>query len=305
MDNIMVSICSITFNHAAYIRECLDGFLMQKCDFDFEILIHDDASTDGTSDIIKEYQEKYPHIIKPIIQTENKWSKGVRTIQSTYNFSRAKGKYIAMCEGDDYWTDPLKLQKQVEFLESNSGYSMCFTNAKVLLEGNIGKSYKNLYSHLTSGEYSGTDILKKWTIPTASVVYRRIENIEFPIDDRFIFGDIVLFLTLARYGKLYCINEKTVVYRRNIGGITFSGKFNYTRKINHYLAIKNHFGEKYNRTVNTLIAKVYSGAFISGKLREESFKVLKDLFRNPKYIPLFLYSLLYTLFNIFYNRIKD
>src|SRR5690606_25359461 len=102
-----------------FIRQCLDGIFMQKCNFEYEILIHDDASTDDTQKIIKEYQQKYPEIIKPILQTENQYSKGVRGIMARFNFPRAKGKYIALCEGDDYWTDPLKLQKQIDFLENN------------------------------------------------------------------------------------------------------------------------------------------------------------------------------------------
>ena len=97
--------------------QCLDGFMMQQTNFAFEVLIHDDASTDGTTEIIKEYEAKYPEIIKPIYEEENQWVKGRRG-SAVFNFPRAKGKYIAMCEGDDYWTDPLKLQKQVDFLES-------------------------------------------------------------------------------------------------------------------------------------------------------------------------------------------
>lgn len=120
----LVSICCLVYNHEPYLRECFDGFLAQKTNFDFEVLIHDDASTDGTVDIIREYESKYPDIIKPIYQTENQYSKGVK-VSATFNFPRAKGKYIAMCEGDDYWTDPLKLQKQVDFLESHQDYVMC------------------------------------------------------------------------------------------------------------------------------------------------------------------------------------
>lgn len=101
----LVSICCLTFNHEPYIRECLDGFLMQKTNFPFEVLIHDDASTDHTADIIREYEVQYPNIIKPIYQNENQYSKGVR-VTWTFQFPRAKGKYIAMCEGDDYWTAP-------------------------------------------------------------------------------------------------------------------------------------------------------------------------------------------------------
>src|SRR5690606_34510298 len=104
-NNILVSISCLTFNHEKYIRRCLEGFIRQKTEFPFEVLIHDDASTDKTSDIIKEYEVDFPHLLKPIYQTENQYSKGI-SISSTYNFPRARGRYIAMCEGDDYWTDP-------------------------------------------------------------------------------------------------------------------------------------------------------------------------------------------------------
>ena len=106
-NNPLLSICCVTYNHESFISQCLDGFLMQQTDFPFEILIHDDASADGTANIIMEYEAKYPDLIKPIYQTENQFSKGIK-ISVTFNFPRAKGKYIALCEGDDYWTDPLK-----------------------------------------------------------------------------------------------------------------------------------------------------------------------------------------------------
>ncbi len=118
---VIVSICCITYNHEKYIKEALEGFLMQKTKFRYEILIHDDASTDQTPFIIKEYERKHPAIIKPIYQNENKYSKEKR-IDSIYNWSRSQGKYIATCEGDDYWTDPYKLQKQVDFMEK---YTQC------------------------------------------------------------------------------------------------------------------------------------------------------------------------------------
>lgn len=133
MENPLVSICCVTYNHAPYIRQCLDGFIMQKTTFNIEILIHDDASTDETADIIREYEFKYPDIIKPIYQKENQYSKGIK-VSFTYNFPRAKGKYIAMCEGDDYWTDPYKLQKQVDFLESHPDYSICSHRYRVFYE---------------------------------------------------------------------------------------------------------------------------------------------------------------------------
>ena len=123
-DEIMVSIVCNAYNHERYIRDALDGFLMQKTNFAYEILIHDDASTDKTADIIREYEAKYPDIIKPIYQTENQYSKNVR-IDLIYQYPRVQGKYIAHCEGDDYWTDPQKLQKQVDALEQHPEIDMC------------------------------------------------------------------------------------------------------------------------------------------------------------------------------------
>ncbi len=133
-DEPLVSICCITYNHINYIHQCLDSFLIQQTVFPFEILIHDDASTDGTADIIHEYEIKYPDIVKPIYQAENQYSKGV-SISATFNWSRAKGKYIAMCEGDDYWTDPLKLQKQINILEQNPTINIC-SHPSMRLYGN-------------------------------------------------------------------------------------------------------------------------------------------------------------------------
>ena len=128
--NPLVSISCITYNHAKYIRDALEGFLMQKTSFPIEILIHDDASTDGTTEIVREYEEKHPDIIKPLYETENQWSKGIRG-SAVFNFPRALGKYIAICEGDDYWIDPLKLQKQVDFLEQNDEYGLIFTDVDI------------------------------------------------------------------------------------------------------------------------------------------------------------------------------
>lgn len=128
----IVSICCITYNHAPFIRKALDGFLMQEPPTGvtadepwYEILIHDDASTDGTDDIIREYSEKYPDRIFPLYETENQYSKTNVKID-LYNFERVRGKYIAYCEGDDYWSDSQKLQKQVDYMEEHPDYSVCF-----------------------------------------------------------------------------------------------------------------------------------------------------------------------------------
>ncbi|MBO5924474.1 MAG: glycosyltransferase [Lentisphaeria bacterium] len=124
-DNLpMVSICCITFKHEKYIRECLDGFIMQKTNFPFEVIVHDDASPDKTADIIREYEAKYPDIIKPIYQTENQYSKKIKSLWK-HVFPRCRGKYIAICEGDDFWCDENKLQMQYDFMEANPDYSLC------------------------------------------------------------------------------------------------------------------------------------------------------------------------------------
>lgn len=132
MENIIVSICCITYNHEKYIEDAIKSFLMQKTNFDYEILIHDDASTDKTSQIIEKYQKKYPKKIKVIYQTENQYSLGVDVLRILYN--KAKGKYIAICEGDDFWTDKNKLQKQVDYMEKHQSCSGCFHAADIINE---------------------------------------------------------------------------------------------------------------------------------------------------------------------------
>ena len=127
----MVSIVCNAYNHEKYIAQTLDGFVMQKTRFPFEVLIHDDASTDKTADIIRQYEKDYPHLIKPIYQTVNQYSQHI-SISRTYQFPRAQGKYIAYCEGDDFWTDPLKLQKQTEALEKHLDVDMCAHRASFM-----------------------------------------------------------------------------------------------------------------------------------------------------------------------------
>ncbi len=121
----MVSVCCLAYNHESYIRQTIEGFLIQKTTFPIEIIIHDDASTDQTAVIIQEYYNRFPEIIVPIFQTENQYSKGIRP-SPTFVWPKARGKYIALCEGDDYWTDPDKLQKQVDFLEAHYDFAICF-----------------------------------------------------------------------------------------------------------------------------------------------------------------------------------
>jgi len=227
----IVSICCITYNHASFIRQCLDGFVMQKTNFPIEVLIHDDASTDGTADIIREYEKKYPEIIKPIYQTENQYSKGNK-ISSTYNFPRIKGKYVAICEGDDYWTDENKLQKQVDFMEANEDYSICFHPVKVYLEDK-----KEFTINSTVPEVpESTDIkelAKHNFINTPSVLYRYKKQV---FDDLVTFpklpvGDYSLHILFAKYGKIKKLPDTMAVYRIHNGGTWSLKPAEYTNPI--------------------------------------------------------------------------
>ena len=140
MDDIMVSIICIAYNHENYIRQALDGFVMQKTNFKIEVLINDDASTDDTAEIIKDYEEKYPDIIFPVYQEKNLYSQGIDPTRIL--IEKAKGRYIAFCEGDDYWTDEYKLQKQIEVLEAHPEYSACVHNVPVVDE--LGVKYTGI-----------------------------------------------------------------------------------------------------------------------------------------------------------------
>lgn len=230
MSNPLVSINCMTYNHKAFIRQCLDGFMMQKCSFDFEVLIHDDASTDGTQDIIREYEVKYPDIIKPIYQKENQYSKGIDP-SLKYNAPRIKGKYIALCEGDDYWTDPYKLQKQVDFLESHPDYVMCSHRFNQYIQD------KNFLEEEKDSTFQGADydlknlIGGKWLTQTLTVMYRRSALDLKEYESYGMSMDIILFYALLKNGKGYCFPDIMATYRLHGGGVWSEVSLNQRRLI--------------------------------------------------------------------------
>lgn len=252
----VVSVCCTAYNQEPYIRTCLEGILMQQTSFPIEVLVHDDASTDATAAVIREYEARYPDIVKPIYQTENQYSKGVH-ISQTFQYPYVQGKYIAICEGDDYWTDPLKLQKQVDFLDTHSDYAMCFHNVEIKAEAGC-RADTSIYEHLRTGDYTGTEILSRWTVPTCSVVFRRECLDKLPVHPGFKIGDNVLFLTCALCGRIYCMNEKMGVYRRNAGGWTSLPSQKVAAQfISHYRAMKECFPEEYGPIFDEKLISFY------------------------------------------------
>lgn len=210
--NILVTIHCTTYNHEPYMRQCLEGFVMQKTNFHFEAIVHDDASTDGTAAIIREYAERYPTIIKPIYETENQYSKHDDSILRTM-YEYTHGKYIAICEGDDYWIDPLKLQKQVDFLENHLDYGLIHTKARVYYHN------KGYYDKILIGaDFEGIDqlllanqIVTLTTCCRSALCFDYIkENI---INFNWKMGDYPLWLYIAGHSKVHFMNETTAVYR--------------------------------------------------------------------------------------------
>lgn len=211
-NNCMVSIICSAYNHAKYIRDALNGFIMQKTTFNFEVLIHDDASTDGTAEIIKEYEKKYPEIIKPIYQIENQYSKHLGLVTRILK-SRTSSKYVAMCEGDDYWTDPFKLQKQFDFMENNPDYMLCGCSTSWLnmLNGKVmNKSKTKSDRDVTLEELvfsTNGRVFPFVSFFLRTEIWKNMPNWGFPI------GDIPLTYYAALNGKVRMLADCMCVYR--------------------------------------------------------------------------------------------
>ncbi|SDZ73836.1 glycosyltransferase family 2 protein [Bizionia paragorgiae] len=211
----LLSICCTTFNHEKYVRETIEGFLIQQTSFPIEIIIHDDASTDGTAAIIKEYADK-DHRIVIILQDENQFSQKIKPWRN-HVFPKAKGKYIALCEGDDYWTDPLKLQKQVDFLEANNDFALCFHNSKKYFQ-ETGTFEINLASSDVANVTTSADLADYNFIATPTVVMRNNFKLE-PWFDLMPVGDWPLFFIQVQDKKIMKLNDYMCVYRIHDKGV--------------------------------------------------------------------------------------
>jgi glycosyltransferase involved in cell wall biosynthesis len=212
----LVSTMTTAYNHGAYIRECIEGLLMQKTTFPVKLIIHDDASTDDTADIIREYEIKYPNLFKIIYQSENQYSQKV-DIYNEFLLPDSKGKYIALCEGDDYWTDPLKLQKQVDFLEANPEYGMVFTNEKLYYQTEnrfeIVEKYKRSDSDLTlEDELIGNRVGTLTTCFRKNLYHEYFQEIK-PDEKGWKMGDYPLWLFITSNTTVRYLTDVTAVYR--------------------------------------------------------------------------------------------
>lgn len=249
-DNILVSVVCDVYNHEPYLRQCFDGFVMQKTNFKFEVLVHDDASTDKSAEIIIEYTNKYPDIFKPIIQKENQYSKGVG-IWKTYQFPRVKGKYVAFCEGDDYWTDPLKLQSQVDCLEKDKTFSCCFSSVRwvdksgIKLAGTFPPRQTSFgLGTITLEVFLKEDFAKgKWSIQLSGFMVRAEVDKTFrrmlrgPLK-KYPFGDYPLFITAFLLGNCYFIGEEMSCYRVMSGGYNSQMQANISKAVENQNKIK-------------------------------------------------------------------
>lgn len=232
MNQILLAIHCLVYNHEPYLRDCFEGFVMQKTNFRFVAIVHEDSSTDESAAIIQEYAEKYPEIFRPIYETENLWSKHDGSLERIMNaaIDSTGAKYVAMCEGDDYWTDPLKLQKQVDFLESHPGYGCCCHRFVEYYEDEKIYSKSDHWKGIITDDMNGLEVNKEnyfhiGLLPQIlTSVYRRniLESSKY---SKIAFRsqyDQTMFYALIQEAPLWIMNEQMGVYRRHSGGVATS-----------------------------------------------------------------------------------
>lgn len=230
----LVVIRCITYNQELYIREALEGFVMQKTDFPFVAIVHEDASTDGTAEVLRDYAEKYPDIILPIFEKDNQYSKRDGSLRKIMDKACevSRAKYIALCEGDDYWIDPFKLQKQIDFLKGNPAFGMCYTKVKGF------DQEKNTFTGITGGlNETFEQFLMANNVPTLTVVYhydiytKYLKDIQ-PQSKKWLMGDYPLWLFFSHESKIKFIDEVTGIYRILPNSASHFDKTHYQQKLN-------------------------------------------------------------------------
>ena len=278
----LVSICCNTYNQKDFIAEALNGFLMQKTSFPFEIIVHDDASVDGTADIVREFEAKYPTIIKPIYQSENQFSRGNRP-SLVYTWPKARGKYIALCEGDDFWTDQDKLQKQIDFMEAHPECAISGHNTSVEQPGRPSFLYNGEPSFINGPEhqiYTIRDVIPFLFIHTSSMVLRQSMMWPFPTWLTHVFaGDYFVALTVSQRGNIHFYNKVCSVYRINGNSISnYHSRLAILRDFEKHLALFD--GETNHIYKSEIDLKLSDMRFSLYYYHPNYFKKLGFVFRN-------------------------
>lgn len=278
-----VAIRCITYNHEKYLREALESFVMQQTDFPYIAIVHEDASTDSTAEILKEYAEKYPDIIFPIYEEENQYSKKNGVIRAIMKeaVEVSGAKYVAFCEGDDYWIDPLKLQRQINYLETHPDYSITFHNARIKNESDKKFGYKPLQEK----EYTSDEVYRQWIVPTASIVMKK-DALDFTLDSRLMNGDIWYILSGLDHGKGFALQDYMSVYRVTNNGIQLRrirelGIIFFEKMIYHNELIKERFSKISNKIWN----KKQSFAYLYCAINSTNFKKFKYYYESMKLSP--------------------
>lgn len=283
--NPKVSVCFITYNHAAYIRIALDSIIAQKTNFDFELVIGDDCSTDGTTEIVKEYADKYPQLVRAYIHPVNLTNFGLPgKLNFVHGFSVCKGQYVVHIEGDDYFIDENKLQKQADFLDTHPEYSACFHNALMKFEDNSGREDYPINGPDQKREIRPMDLLHErevWFMATAAVMFRKqIIGDTFP--EWFLktkSGDIPLYVMLSDVAPIAYLDEVMSVYRRHTAGLSYTDSnfdLNFLEnRILMYQNIDRHTQRHYHKAIQNIIGDYYYMCLTTRQLEHSQKQKLK------------------------------
>lgn len=291
MKNIKVSILCLSYNHKNFIRQALDSILSQKVNFDYEIIIHDDASTDGSANIIKEYCANYPDKFVPILQEKNQWSQGKYPL-TEFMIEKIRGKYVIVNECDDYFTDNLKLQKQVDYLDNNLDCTICFHPVSVKYEGSERKNglipSEDFISKITTHSLSFENLLKGNFLQTNSVLYRwSLTYDEWP-KKQFLPCDYFLHLIHASKGEIGFINEVMSVYRKHNSGIWWNNQSDESwiniglQRIRFWEAMEKSFHKDYTSKIQIATNKTVEVLF-----KYKRFTQLNELIKE---FPFYFYN---------------
>ncbi|HMH32107.1 MAG TPA: glycosyltransferase [Puia sp.] len=216
-DSPRCAVWMVTYNHEKYIAEAIESVLKQETSFTYKLFIGDDCSSDSTTDICRIYSERYPDKIDLVVNEKNRGAHG-NGVRTYHRCLQSGAEYLALCEGDDYWTDPHKLQKQIGFLESNRDYAICFHNSKIINDEEPEKiSFSNLPDQPETSEFG--DLAEKEFIYTATCLFRSEDLKKFPQKHYRYLNNYTLDLNNAQYGYIKYLDEVMSVYRKHRGGI--------------------------------------------------------------------------------------